>query len=542
MSYLVLARKLRPQKFDEIIGQEHITKSLVNSLKNNNIAHAYLFTGTRGIGKTTAARIFSKALTCNSIQDDFNPCGVCPSCKSIDQGSSMDVQEIDGASNNGVDQIRQLVENVHYLPVGGRKKVYIIDEVHMLSASAFNALLKTLEEPPEHVVFILATTEPAKILNTVLSRCQRFDFRTASIETLLNYIKEVLVKENIGFDSEELIKKICRLGKGSFRDTLTLLDQVLSFSTERHIAEATVSRSLGIAKTSSLKDVVSSLLMGDDKACAEVFKQSLSENVDLVNFTQGILDYIYFIIEKMDNPKSLYQHNVIKEGSLDNVSGAELFWIFEILAKDFTWAMKSVDPEKVSEIILRKVSLRREFFNEKSSGQNIAVTQTSQPQEVVEEKKTEELVSAPSSTKDWDGFIHALLEEQPALAHNLEQGNILPESSFSSEKIHIVLGFDRSSEIFYDYLIEDKIKLRVKNHIAEYFEIEKESIDLDFEKLDDEKKEKISFQKRSDIAEQKEMVVAQKKEEELKNDPYVLEAQTLFNSKVDKVILRGQGE
>jgi DNA polymerase-3 subunit gamma/tau len=175
--YQVLARKWRPKKFNDVIGQEHITKTLVNSIEKNKVAHAYLFTGTRGVGKTTIARIFAKSLRCENRLEDFNPCGECNSCKSIDSSNSLDYVEIDGASNNSVDNIRELIENVNYLPSSGKYKVYVIDEVHMLSNSAFNALLKTLEEPPAHVVFIFATTDPHKLLGTVLSRCQRFDFK-----------------------------------------------------------------------------------------------------------------------------------------------------------------------------------------------------------------------------------------------------------------------------------------------------------------------------------------------------------------------------
>ena len=221
MSFQVLFRKYRPKLFGDVVGQDHVTRALQNAINGQSIGHAYLFTGTRGIGKTSVARIFAKALTCQSPQEDGNPCLSCTSCRGVDEGTLIDVQEIDGASHNGVENIRGLIENVQYLPSTGHYKVYIIDEVHMLSVPAFNALLKTLEEPPAHVVFILATTGPEKLLETVLSRCQRFDFRSAGIEALIGHLGEVLEQENIVIKEESALRQICRQGRGSFRDTLS---------------------------------------------------------------------------------------------------------------------------------------------------------------------------------------------------------------------------------------------------------------------------------------------------------------------------------
>ena len=191
MAYQVLARKWRPKKFQDVIGQEHVTKSLQNAIAKDKIGHAYMMVGTRGVGKTSVARIFAKAIRCENLTSDINACGTCKACLDFDTETSMNVIEIDGASNNSVDNIRELISNVHYLPTSGRFKVYIIDEVHMLSTNAFNALLKTLEEPPAHVVFIFATTEAQKLLGTVLSRCQRFDFRNVSVARLVEHVKEI---------------------------------------------------------------------------------------------------------------------------------------------------------------------------------------------------------------------------------------------------------------------------------------------------------------------------------------------------------------
>lgn len=230
MSYLVLSRKYRPQKFDEVIGQGHITQTLKNAISARRIAHAYLFAGPRGIGKTTTARILAKALNClNGPVPE--PCQNCISCKEITRGICVDVFEIDAASNRGIDEIRALRENVKFAPAACRYKIYIIDEAHQITHDAFNALLKTLEEPPGHIIFILATTEPQKIPLTILSRCQRFNFRPVSVEEIVQRLEEIIKKENLSVEKEAIIF-IARLAQGSVRDAESLLDEVVSFSPE----------------------------------------------------------------------------------------------------------------------------------------------------------------------------------------------------------------------------------------------------------------------------------------------------------------------
>ena len=227
MSYTALYRKWRPSNFDEVKGQDHIVTTLRNQIKNDRIGHAYLFCGTRGTGKTSVAKILAKAVNC-SHPVDGNPCGECEVCRAVAAGASMNVIEIDAASNNGVDNIREIKEEVAYPPTQGRFKVYIIDEVHMLSIGAFNALLKTLEEPPAYVIFILATTEAHKIPITILSRCQRYDFRRISIETISDRLSELMDAEGITADGKAL-RYVAKAADGSMRDALSLLDQCLAF-------------------------------------------------------------------------------------------------------------------------------------------------------------------------------------------------------------------------------------------------------------------------------------------------------------------------
>ena len=221
MSYSALYRKFRPQTFDEVKGQDHIVTTLKNQIRNHRLGHAYLFCGTRGTGKTTVAKILAKAVNCEHPIDG-EPCGECETCKSITEGSSLNVIEIDAASNNGVDNIREIKEQVQYSPATGKYKVYIIDEVHMLSIGAFNALLKTLEEPPAHIVFILATTEPHKILPTIISRCQRFDFQRVDENDIITRLKYVLEEEKVDYE-EEALAIISKLADGGMRDALSIL-------------------------------------------------------------------------------------------------------------------------------------------------------------------------------------------------------------------------------------------------------------------------------------------------------------------------------
>jgi DNA polymerase-3 subunit gamma/tau len=260
MSYVVLARKYRPALFADIVGQEHVVRTLANAIKLGRVHHAFLFTGARGVGKTTTARVLAKALNCETGVTP-EPCGVCAACVEVTNGSSPDVLEIDGASNTGVDNVRELRDAVRYLPSRGRFKLYIIDEVHMLSTAAFNALLKTLEEPPPHVKFIFATTEPQKIPVTILSRCQRFDFRRVSIPVLVEHARRILEQEGVSL-SPSALNAVAREAQGSVRDALSLLDQVLSFAGE-HPDDAQVAQALGIVERETIFQLAQALLTRD---------------------------------------------------------------------------------------------------------------------------------------------------------------------------------------------------------------------------------------------------------------------------------------
>ena len=287
MSYIVIARRWRPQGFDDLVGQEAVVKTFKNALASDKIAHAYLFSGPRGVGKTSSARILAKALNCTE-RTGSEPCGKCDSCKAVTGGASVDVIEIDGASNNSVDSIRELREAVKYAPSGGKFKIYIIDEVHMLSTPAFNALLKTLEEPPPHVIFIFATTEAKKIPPTILSRCQHHSFRRINRSDIRNQLKKITETEKINI-SDMALDMIAKAADGSMRDGLTLLDQAYSFTDE--ITENELQSLLGLPETEVLLRLSETILSGNISETFSIIKDLTDRGSDLRQIARELVEY-----------------------------------------------------------------------------------------------------------------------------------------------------------------------------------------------------------------------------------------------------------
>lgn len=290
MSYTALYRKFRPLKFEDVKGQDHIVATLKNQIKAERIGHAYLFTGTRGTGKTTIAKIFARAVNCEHPVDG-SPCGECSACRAIASGASMNVIEIDAASNNGVDNIREIVEEVSYSPAEGKYKVYIIDEVHMLSLGAFNALLKTLEEPPSYVIFILATTEVHKIPVTILSRCQRYDFKRISVDTIMARLQELLEKENVAAE-ERALRYIAKTADGSMRDALSLLEQCIAFHFGKELTYDKVLDVLGAVDTGVFSRLLRFVLAQDVAGCISLLEEIVIQGRELVQF---VTDFVWYL-------------------------------------------------------------------------------------------------------------------------------------------------------------------------------------------------------------------------------------------------------
>ena len=328
MSYVALYRKWRPQDFNELVGQNHVSRTLQNALLTNKLSHAYLLCGPRGTGKTTTAKIIAKAVNCLSPKNG-EPCNECVSCDAINAGNSLDVLEIDGASNRGIDEIRDLREKINLAPVLGKYKVYIIDEVHMLTTEAFNALLKTLEEPPGYVIFIFATTEPHKVPATILSRCQRFDFRRLDSGIIVKHLEKICEKSDIDYDREGLVV-IARLAQGGMRDALSLMDQCLSYGGQKLTLEQ-INETLGIVAIDYIAETADLLVSKDIKQLISKLNMIVDEGKDIRQFANQLLDYFRDLViyktcgeehltHTIDDKKEFFiKHNQISLGELDYV-------------------------------------------------------------------------------------------------------------------------------------------------------------------------------------------------------------------------------
>lgn len=547
MTYQVLARKWRPQVFSDCVGQKNIIRSLENSIKEHYIGQAYLFSGTRGVGKTTIARIFAKSIRCQNPVEGVRACDQCACCEDFNKGQSLDVIEIDGASNNGVENIRQLVENVAYLPNIGKYKVYIVDEVHMLSTSAFNALLKTLEEPPAHVVFLFATTEPEKLLDTVLSRVQRFDLRDITVEHMVERIKTIAAEENIHFENDQIVLKLARLGKGSMRDALSLLDQVLNFAFDRKVTSAVVEQALGLVEDAELEKLLGQIIQGDQAGLKQTLEKVMKAQVDLKNLGHGLLERLHHLVL---NPQKLPQ----------GFSQQEILWVFETISKDLGWVYQSFSPTLTLEVTLLKACMRRSFLKGFDQVQTAAqqpakpeeaaveaaapVEEPAEETEAVQEEEvkaeaapTPEVEPGPEAPKErtYSAFLDFLAKKSPASAANLDQGNLIGELEFPDNGIQIRIGFKESEKVFLDYLQDRDIRQKLMSNVADYFALPIEKVSLSLELIQSEKAAEQNFMSRAEVADQNREQKRQAKEKELLNDPIIQEAQRLFNTNVDKV-------
>lgn len=366
MSFQVTARRWRPQTFDEVIGQEHVTSTLKSAIKGDRIAHAYLFAGTRGVGKTTTARILAKALNCEGGPTP-DPCGKCPACLEVSEGGAMDVMEIDGASNRGIEEIRNLRENVRYAPARGRYKIYIIDEVHMLTIHAFNALLKTLEEPPPQVVFIMATTEVAKVPATIVSRCQRFDFRMIAQSLIREHLEEISRQDSLTLPPE-VLTIVARSARGSMRDAQSLLDQLVSYCGGQVTTEE-VMLVLGMVDYDVLSACMEALLKGDAAALLRQMEEIRASGRDFRLFCAQLLRYLRdLVVLKAGGDSALLpevpperRQTMVEQAG--RVSLAKLELLFGMLSRADSEMARSSYQDLVLEMALVRMSQAESFMS-----------------------------------------------------------------------------------------------------------------------------------------------------------------------------------
>jgi DNA polymerase-3 subunit gamma/tau len=440
VSYLVLARKWRPQTFEDLVGQEPISRILKNAITHNKVAHAYIFSGPRGVGKTTTARILAKALNCVSGPTP-DPCGKCQSCMEITDGSSMDVSEIDGASNTGVDNIRDLRERVRYAPSGGRYKVYIIDESHMLSTSAFNALLKTLEEPPPHVIFVLATTEPKKIPPTVLSRCQHLPFRRISGQKIKERLKFISGADGIKA-TDSALEMIARAADGSMRDSLTILDQIASFSED--ITESEIKDLLGITDIETLSMLSSAVIEGDRRSVVNTISELSDTGTDLKALTKDLLQFIRNLLiariaGETENVIDLSEEESIAINKLrDKTTEEHMAVILSELIKAEPGIRSAFYPRIALEMTLIRLSMLSHLksVNEAlriiSRQQSIAGSQENRSQKI--ENKAKETFTHSPIQEIWNVVLEKIDETNHPLYSKLNEGSV----SFGDGEIKIV--------------------------------------------------------------------------------------------------------
>ncbi len=450
MSYIVLARKYRPQKFSEVYAQDHIVQILKNAIEYERIGQAYLFTGSRGVGKTSLARIFAKSLNCERGPSD-NPCNVCTNCTEITSGISPDVIEIDGASNTSVDDIRDLQKELMYSTSRSKYKIYIIDEVHMLSKNAFNALLKTLEEPPKNVIFIFATTEPHKIIATIISRCQRFDFKRIPIEAIVANLKDLCSKEKI-YVEEEALYIIAKKADGGMRDALSLLDQVISYGNDK-ISANQVRSVFGIIHADVYHKIMSAITSHNPAIMINMLNEILDKGTDIHEFINSFLDYLrnclLIKIGLLPNDLNSSQIDIIKE-MLVNVNQDELIYMMSYLIDSKNQIKMSHNASIIIEMIFVKLTKLSEMKSlndilEKLSEGIVSVSnipQVSNPiqsQIIHEQTKTvqEKFMNIATTNKPaftnineeilkqhWEGLMHKVTQEYAITASFLQNCTI----------------------------------------------------------------------------------------------------------------------
>ena len=406
--YVVSARKYRPDTFDSVVGQEHVTGTLKNAVRTDHVAQAFLFTGPRGVGKTTCARILARTINCENLNEDVTTCGECPSCKSFDEGHSLNIFELDAASNNSVDDIRNLIQQVQIAPQVGTKKVYIIDEVHMLSSAAFNAFLKTLEEPPSYAIFILATTEKHKILPTILSRCQVFDFRRITVSDIAKHLAGIAKKEGITAEAQAL-HTIAQKADGGLRDALSIFDQLVSFGGDR-LTYADVLKNLNVLDHEHYFNITDSLVKADPAGALVIFNDILFQGFDGHLFVAGLARHFRDLLVSQD-PRTIPLLEVSDELGTRYAEQAQavprelLVQGLDRLGQVDSQYKNSKEPRLLVELALIQLA---------HHGDRTATAPTAQRPAVAQEKKSPDLTKATATVRPTAPAATTVAEPEPA--------------------------------------------------------------------------------------------------------------------------------
>ncbi len=549
-SYVVLARKWRPAQFADIVGQTPVVRTLMNAIHSDRIHQAYLFTGSRGIGKTSIARIISKAVRCPDVKWDgtwLQCCDQCPSCREITQGNSVDVIEIDGASNNGVDHVREIRENAKFLPSTGSRKIYIIDEVHMLSTAAFNALLKTLEEPPPHVLFIMATTEPHKIPATILSRCQRFDLKRVSQTQIQERLTEVLRAE--GLDSEPgALGLIARAAEGGLRDALSLLDQVIAFSGTTISAEA-VRESIGLIESQLILSILKETLSRRPLGALEGIQSAYRQGHDLKLLARHLIEYLHgIILAKVGaSAQSAGEFSESEWAELQQLSSLreleELELIFQALHHGVEWIARSPQPKLVLDVLMIKCASADALLD---TNGNSAAGSSSSPERPTSTRPAEHQTTAPAMrqapdsqpaptsantvpVRTFEGFIQHVRQSRPFLASVLEHLHADQLPAQDNARLQLVC---IPAESFYREQLQNKQNLEpLLQFVREYFGASTQiRIEVAAEGSDLALKETIAARKEREAREHEE-----RSREAAANNPVIREAQALFGGELSPI-------
>ena len=553
-SYVVLARKWRPTQFADIVGQGAVVRTLMNAIRSNRIHQAYLLTGSRGIGKTSIARIFAKAVRCEKLNlesgdSQVRSCDDCPSCREIAGSNSVDVIEIDGASNNGVDAVREIRENAKFLPAVGKRKIYIIDEVHMLTTAAFNALLKTLEEPPPHVIFIFATTEPHKIPATILSRCQRFDLKRVTVAQIQARLLEVTQKEVIDAESGALAL-IARAAEGSMRDALSLLDQVVAFSAGK-VTAPSVRESIGLIEGQTLSGILKGILGRKPLEALPWVDQAYQNGHDLRVLTRGLIDFLHGVILAQVGASCPPTLELSGEEWKDLQSLAtlrpleELELIFQIFHHGVDSIARSPQPKIVLDILIIKsataemlVPVSEISVSTAKSGSGAGPS--GQPKASSLNPSLGEKLAAPTGAQTgvqsqplqaqltWEGFIAHVRQTRPLLASILEHGSC---DQMQSEDQVLTINFGSEDAYFCEQLqsrvYSEQLGLLSKEYLR--------------------RSVRLQIEQRESTADSVESVAARKERElrekqgaarlAVQNHPIIREAKSLFGAELGPIEL-----